>query len=105
MPDWIFVVLIISLPFVIYGVMLVFVHFYRDKCACCGKRTLKTVEFIKATVIIDGQRAPDSWGYYLCENCGARYKKHHRGTWEDVTQSEWELYVEKKVVRPSMRKR
>ena len=101
MVDWVFVVLIISLPFIIYGVIAVFVYFYRDKCPDCGKRTLKTVEFIKATVITDGERAPDSWAYYLCKNCGARYKKHHRGIWEDVTQSEWESFIEKKAVRSS----
>ena len=77
---------------------------YRSKCPQCyakaipeplsGEarrvvpRNLRMVGFVRATVLINGKRAPDSWSFYLCDSCGARLK-FHRGQFSAPTDSEW----------------
>lgn len=46
-----------------------------------------------ATIIVDGKRAPDSWAYYCCERCGARFKKHGE-RFEPADAEEWKQYVD-----------
>ena len=46
-------------------------------CPACGTRGLKCVNFIMATVLVDGKRAPDSWSYYRCDKCGKPFKLHN----------------------------
>lgn len=62
--------------------------FFNDKCPKCEKRELTLVNWIRATVLINNQRAPDSWSYYLCERCNSRLKLH-RDVWSDVNIEEW----------------
>ncbi|MFA6543883.1 MAG: hypothetical protein WCS99_05635 [Limisphaerales bacterium] len=61
----------------------------RRVCPTCGRRALRRVQWILATVIIDGHRAPDSWTYFLCESCGARFKQHLGRDLEIPTEAEW----------------
>jgi len=49
-------------------------------CPSCHRRELRCVNFVKATVITDGRRAPDSWSFHSCQACGAAFKLH-RGRW------------------------
>ena len=65
----------------------------------CDERGLKRVNWIRATVLIDGKRVPDSWSYDICEKCGARFKFHH-GEWGAVPDNE-----EHHVIRGLERKR
>lgn len=66
----------------------------RERCPSCGKRRLRCAQFVKATVLIDGQRAPDAWGLYECEACGARLRKGVRDAeYSQVTAEEWENEV------------
>ena len=65
--------------------------FHRDICPQCGQQALRTVNLIKATILVEGVRRPDSWTYHLCESCGARLKKH-RGAWKPATPDEWDRY-------------
>lgn len=60
----------------------------RETCLACSRRALRCVQWIRATVLIEGRRAPDSWSYYLCESCGAHYKLH-RGSWSLAPDEEW----------------
>jgi hypothetical protein len=64
----------------------------REVCPSCGEQTLRLVQFIRATVIIDGRRAPDAWRYLLCESCGSRYKQHIGREMEVPFDEEWEHY-------------
>jgi hypothetical protein len=41
------------------------------------------IDFFKATVLIDGRRAPDHWADYKCEKCGTLLR-WHRNQWESV---------------------
>jgi C4-type Zn-finger protein len=46
-----------------------------EDCPNCGKGTLQIVNFFKATVLINGRRAPDSYMILECSHCGYRYHK------------------------------
>ena len=61
-------------------------------CPNCNCQSLRCVQWIRATVMIDGQRAPASWCYFLCESCGARYKQHLKGDFEIPSEAEWTQY-------------
>jgi hypothetical protein len=84
---WVYIALLVLSPAILYGLLLVWVACYRRLCPACGHRSLNSVNFIKATVVVNGQRAPDSWSYYLCGHCAAEYKLHH-GVWSGVPESE-----------------
>jgi len=62
--------------------------FHRRLCPECKGRGLQVINFVKATVLIDGKRAPDSWTYFACKECAARFKSRG-GKWEPVTDVEW----------------
>jgi hypothetical protein len=61
----------------------------RMVCPECGLDSLRCVQWILATVLIDGKRAPDSWSYFLCESCGARFKQHLGKDFTKATDTEW----------------
>jgi hypothetical protein len=67
---------------------------HRSKCPACGMKAMRSAGFIRATILIDGKRAPDHWSYYLCEACGARFKDH-RGAYSTPTDAEWEKETSK----------
>lgn len=82
---------IVLSPAILYVIALVVTairsKYYPDKCPQCGERGLDLVNFILATVVIDGRRAPDSWSYYVCRKCDA-WLKHHRKEWGPVPEHE-----------------
>ena len=53
------------------------------RCKECGQRGLKCVGGAKATIVVDGKRAPDSWLDYRCPKCDALFRKH-RGVWTRI---------------------
>jgi len=53
-------------------------------CLRCGEKKLRVVNFIRATVLIDGRRAPDSWTLYQCDGCSARLRRHLDGHWSEA---------------------
>ena len=89
--EWPSAILLILSPAILYGLLLVATaisrKYYRRRCPKCSMRGLKSVNFIRATIVINGKRAPDSWSYYVCERCGAAFKLHH-GRWLDVPEDE-----------------
>jgi len=95
---WVYVILLLS-PAILYGLALIVVAIYGERCPKCGQRGLTCVGFMKATVVIDGRRCPDSWGYYACEKCGAKLK-HHRGEWGEVPDHERRWFEETGANRP-----
>jgi hypothetical protein len=84
---WVYAILLVLSPALLYVVVGLLLSIYRERCPECGQRGLTCVNVIKATVAIDGMRAPDSWGYYSCEKCGASLK-HHRGVWGPIPDDE-----------------
>jgi hypothetical protein len=86
---WFVAVLQVLAPAILYALLLVFVAVYRGRCAACGKRGLKCANAYKATIKI-GQRAPDSWSYYVCKRCGAAFKLHQR-EWSRVSREETQM--------------
>jgi hypothetical protein len=88
---WMYAAMLVLSPAILYGLALAAAAlasaFYRRTCPACGRRGLKCVNFIRATVLVDGHRAPDYWSYYVCELCGAGYKLHH-GNWLAVGAEE-----------------
>lgn len=85
-------ILLVLSPVIIYAFALVALgiktKYFKDKCPQCQERGLIRVFWVKAAVLVNGRRAPDSWSYYLCEKCGSRLKSH-RGTWSEVGDKEW----------------
>jgi hypothetical protein len=88
---WLYLTLIVLSPAILYGIALIATaiatKYYRRPCLTCGERGLKCVNFIRATIIVNGRRAPDYWSYYVCEKCGAEFKLHH-DEWKDVPENE-----------------
>lgn len=92
---WQYATLLVLSPATLYGLALAAAAlasaFYRRPCPACGRRGLKCVGFIRATVVINGRRAPDHWTYYRCELCRATFKLHHR-RWHWIEAGELALY-------------
>ena len=88
---WLYGVLLLLSPAILYRAALALaaaaVAEDTPACPACGQPGLKCVNFIMATVLVDGRRTPDSWSYYVCERCGAAHKLH-RGDWESVPEGE-----------------
>ena len=74
---------------------------FGPRCPDCNTKTLVSRNWIRATVVINGQRAPDSWTYYECEGCGARWKKfisntgYDRPEWQKPSDEEWALHCQR----------
>lgn len=47
------------------------------------------VQWIRATVLIEGQRAPASWTYYRCPTCGERYRRDLGGPMVEANDDDW----------------
>jgi hypothetical protein len=69
----------------------------RQVCPTCSRRALRCVQWIRATVLIEGRRAPDSWSYFLCESCGAHFKRHIGREFEVPSEAEWAQYCAHRV--------
>lgn len=86
-----YAILLVLSAALLYGTALLVTaiagKWYRRVCPACGLRGLKCVNFIRATVLVEGKRAPDHWAYYVCEKCGAAFKLHH-GAWGPVPEEE-----------------
>lgn len=71
---------------------------HRGICPSCHRRALRCVQWIRATIVVNGQRAPDSWSFFLCESCGARWKRHLGRGLESPSEDEWVQYcLEEKI--------
>ena len=88
---YLWMTLLVLSPAILYGIALIAVglstRFYRSRCPKCEQRGLKMIDFIQATVVINGKRAPDHWADYECEKCRAIVRWHH-AKWEPVPPSE-----------------
>jgi hypothetical protein len=84
---WLLAAFLVLSPAILYGLLLALVAVHRGRCAECGRRGLKCVNGVLATIVVNGKRAPDSWSYYCCEKCGAAFKLH-RGRWTRVSSEE-----------------
>ncbi len=87
---YLWMTLLVLSPAILYGIALfaaaLSTRFYRSRCPRCRERGLRQVNFIRATVLINGQRAPDHWADYECGKCGALLRWHH-DQWEAVSEA------------------
>jgi transposase-like protein len=88
---WLFII-VGSLAVAICAALVFLVRFKR--CPSCSQERLKRIQFVRATVLVDGRRAPDSWSYYECGSCGARFREQ-RGEYRSPTAEEWHAHVER----------
>ena len=58
----------------------------RELCPSCGQRRLRHVRLVRGR--------PRAWSYFLCESCGASYKRTGRGDFEIASAEEWALLVD-----------
>jgi hypothetical protein len=49
-----------------------------EACPHCQQNALEVINVLKATVVINGKRAPDTYFVYHCSNCKKRYQKSLR---------------------------
>ena len=67
---------------------------FRKPCPSCGKRALRTRNWLRATCVDElGRTCPDSWAYESCESCGSRFKRYAAGRVEAASADEWRQYV------------
>jgi len=66
-----------------------------DRCPSCDEAALEMRTFIKATVVIDGQRRPAAWSFVECRACTVRWKRwldpspSGQPEWNRPTDEEW----------------
>ncbi len=93
--EWVCPAVLALLPVILYGLRLlvnwILTADDRRPCPACGQRGLRWVNLIKATILVNGRRAPDCWVYYCCKTCGAGFKLH-RGVWIRVPDEEIQKY-------------
>jgi hypothetical protein len=68
----------------------------RPRCPTCKKRGLRSVQFIRATIVIDGRSAPAASSFYRCPGCDGRFR---RDAWRDeglqvASDDEWRQFVD-----------
>ena len=81
------IILVLS-PAILYGVALVFVGFYRGRCRRCHRHGLKTV----GGYLWDGKHGGGAVTFYLCEKCGAHFKRS-LSDWSEPTEDEWKTHA------------
>jgi hypothetical protein len=51
-------------------------RYVRKRCPACMQRTLKQMSVVRAETVVNGQEEFDYRSYFLCSNCGSRFKLH-----------------------------
>ncbi len=72
--------------------------FLLRRCICpeCGKKALRCVQWIRATVLVEGKKTPDTRSYYQCDSCRARLKRSLDAGFTVPTEAEWHRYCSAK---------
>ena len=88
---WILITLVVLSPAILYVLALILLalkeKYLPRRCPTCERRGLHCVNLIKATILIDGQRAPDHWSYWICDRCNDELKLH-QNKWLPVPENE-----------------
>ena len=70
------------------------IQLFRKPCPSCGKRALRTRNWLRATCVDElGRGYPDSWAYESCDSCGSRFKRYAAGRIEAASADEWRQHV------------
>lgn len=64
----------------------------RKLCPDCKTKSFINRNWIRATVLIEGKRAPASWEYYECLECGKKWKLPLNGSFEHPGDEEWKQH-------------
>ncbi|QDV72745.1 hypothetical protein K2D_09100 [Planctomycetes bacterium K2D] len=78
---------VVAVPVFLYLAVGYWLRIRRGICPACGQKRLKMVNFVRATIEVDGERAPDAWSYHECEHCNKRFKQH-RGRFTTASEHE-----------------
>jgi ribosomal protein L37AE/L43A len=65
-------------------------------CPSCSHRSLRRVQLIRATVVVNERNVPDSWTYFECDSCAARFKQHADREYTVPSEAEWIRYCSKR---------
>jgi hypothetical protein len=85
---WLCLVLLVLSPAILYGLALLFVGVYRERCRRCHRHGLRMVGGYKW----DGAHGGGAVTFYLCEKCGARFKESG-SDWSEPSDDEWRQHV------------
>lgn len=69
----------------------------RRPCPECNETRLLWIKGARATILVHGRHAPDSWSLHECLACGVRLK-NRSGKWEPAGPSDLRHYAPKDSV-------
>jgi hypothetical protein len=92
---WLWITLLVLSPAILYGIALLIVGVYRGRCRRCYRHGLRTV----GGYIWDGENGGGAVSFYLCEKCGAHFKKS-ASDWSEPSDDEWRQHVKVVASQP-----
>jgi YHS domain-containing protein len=87
---YLWIVLVVLSPAILYAIALLHTALYRGLCSHCHQRGLKMAGAYKW----DGKKSGGGTSFYFCEKCHCRFKKNSN-EWTEPTDSEWTQHVKK----------
>jgi hypothetical protein len=81
---------------VFYFVGVLFVSRRRVLCPACGNKSLRCVQWIRATELVEGKRVQNSVRYFLCKSCDARFKQSGDAAFTAASEDEWRRFCTSK---------
>jgi hypothetical protein len=82
------VITLVLSPAILYCIALAFIAVYRGRCRRCHRHGLKMAGGYKW----DGKDCGGAVTFYLCEKCGAHFKKS-ASDWSEPSDDEWKRYA------------
>jgi predicted RNA-binding Zn-ribbon protein involved in translation (DUF1610 family) len=68
----------------------------RRICPECGKKSLRCVQWVRISVLVEGKKTPESTSYFQCDSCNARLKKSRDASFTVPSELEWRKYCSAK---------
>ena len=73
-----------------------FLDWFRARCPTCNRPGIEVVQFLRATVVVDGKRGPAAWSYLSCPHCGGRFRQDVNGPCVVADEEDWLANVERR---------
>ena|SRR5581483_110397 len=77
---------------VVYFLSVFFLSRRRLRCPACGDNSLRCVQWIRSTALVDGKKVPDNKKYFLCDSCAGRFKHGPDAIFAAASEDEWRRY-------------
>jgi hypothetical protein len=81
---------------VLYFLSTFFISRRRIVCPACGNKSLRCVQWIRMTVLVEGKKVPDNRKYFQCGSCDARFKQLPDANFIAAPEDEWRRHCESK---------